>query len=58
MQETMKFSSLKEYVTQKVKNIIDFYLVQGKGWFFVIAGLNDIIDSEKLKAILSYFLII
>ncbi len=49
MQETMKFSSLKEYVTQKVKNIIDFYLVQGKGWFFVIAGLNDIIDSEKLK---------
>ena len=45
----MKFSSLKEYVTQKVKNIIDFYLVQGKGWFFVIAGLNDIIDSEKLK---------
>jgi len=28
MQETMKFSSLKEYVTQKVKNIIDFYLVQ------------------------------
>jgi len=24
-------------------------LVQGKGWFFVIAGLNDIIDSEKLK---------
>ena len=49
MQETMRYSSLKEYVTQKVKDIIDFYLVQGKGWFFVIAGLNDIIDSEKLK---------
>lgn len=49
MQETMRYSSLKEYVTQKVKDIIDFYLVQGKGWFFVIVGLNDIIDSEKLK---------
>lgn len=45
----MRYSSLKEYVTQKVKDIIDFYLVQGKGWFFVIVGLNDIIDSEKLK---------
>lgn len=49
MQETMKFSSLQEYVTQKVKNIIDFYLVQGKGWYFVIVGLNDIIDAENLK---------
>ena len=41
--------SLKEYVTQKVKAIIDFYLTQGKGWFFVIVGLNDIIDAESLK---------
>ena len=50
MDKERQFLELKEYVTQRVETIIENYLnFMGKGWFFVLVGLTDIIDEQRLK---------
>ena len=49
--EEKECQSLREFVTQKVETIIENYLnFLGKGWFFVLVGLTDIIDEHRLEA--------
>ena len=50
MDKVRQFLELKKFVTQRVETIIENYLnFMGKGWFFVLVGLTDIIDEQRLK---------
>lgn len=49
MKKEENYFSLKEYVTCRVKSIIDSFLEREKGWVFVLVGLTDIIDTDGIK---------